>query len=177
MNIVDRLRVEAAVQRFEYHLELRGTRGRRRRDLRRELRSNLTEAAGAEGVPAALAGIGSPRALAAQVSELDASRPRWSVGILWAAVVFAVLMTGLVWTNYVMLATLVASGAHQARIEIWPWLGVRFYAETNASGVPESIGADGSPWWLLLVPVVFLLAAQPWRPWTHREAAVSRAQL
>lgn len=167
MRIVDRVRIEVAVQQFEYHLELRGTGARRRRELRRELRANLGAAAAAEGVGTALDGIGSPRALAVQMSEPDLSRPRWPVGALWAVSVFAVLMVALVWTSIAVLEAVKASGAHEASVRIWPWWGVTFHAKVVGSA--QSVGAEGA-WLVLFVPlVVFVLAAQPWRPWTHRQ--------
>jgi hypothetical protein len=167
VNILQRARIELAVQLFEYHLESRGTRGARRRDLRRELRANLVDAANAEGVAAALEGIGSPLALAVEVGELDRSRPRWWLGALWGAVAFALVLAGIAWTNAVMLATLAASGGGAAAIEIAPWWGIRFTASVGADGTPVSIGAEGSLIWLLAPLAIFLLASQPWRPWTH----------
>lgn len=45
MRASDRLRVENAVFSYSFWLDLRGIAGRRRRDLRRELRANLQDAA------------------------------------------------------------------------------------------------------------------------------------
>lgn len=173
MNLWERARIELAVQRFEYHLESRGTPGRRRRDLRRELRANLLEAAQMDGVAAALDGIGSPRALAVQVGELDRSRPRWWPGLLWGAVTFVVILVGMVQVNAVMLATLAAAGGGNAVIEVPPWWGVRFSAAVGSDG---SIGAEGSLLWVVLPFVVFLVASQPWRPWTRREPSPTAAE-
>ncbi|MFC7492054.1 MULTISPECIES: hypothetical protein [unclassified Knoellia] len=80
MKPVDRLRIESAVLRYDFWLEMRGVRGRRRRALRSELRANLLEATSDVGVTRALFGIGSPKQLAYAAQPADPSRPRWSQG-------------------------------------------------------------------------------------------------
>ncbi len=58
MNLIDRARLEYAVMRYDFWLELRGARGRDRKALRRELRDNLRAASADVGVTRALFGIG-----------------------------------------------------------------------------------------------------------------------
>ncbi|MPZ64703.1 MAG: hypothetical protein GEU83_04020 [Pseudonocardiaceae bacterium] len=54
MTFLDRLRVENAVMVYDFWMDLRGVRGRRRRELRRELRTNLRDAAADVGMGTAL---------------------------------------------------------------------------------------------------------------------------
>lgn len=81
MRIYDRLRIEATVLRYDYWLEMRGVRGRDRRDLRGELRANLHEASADVGTTRALFGIGSPKQLAHAAPDVHPSRPRGASGL------------------------------------------------------------------------------------------------
>lgn len=85
MRIVDLVRIECAISRYDFCLELRGTRGRDRRAMRRELRDNVNAAATDVGTTRALFGIGSPKELAHAATPRSASRPRWSMACsgLW----------------------------------------------------------------------------------------------
>lgn len=162
MTVVDRIRTEYAVQRYDFWLELRGVRGSRRRELRRELRANLVEAGADVGVTRALFGIGSPKQLAYAATEADASRPRWSLGAFWASGTFAVLIVWMALTTLTILQTAkAASTTGPVDVQPFPWLGTTFTVESS----PGSVGAEvQAPWQLLVGPLlVFLLVAQPWR--------------
>ncbi|EAP98782.1 hypothetical protein JNB_01400 [Janibacter sp. HTCC2649] len=162
MKNFDRLRIEYAVQRYDFSLELRGVSGARRRELRRELRANLTEASADVGVTRALFGIGSPKQLAYAATEGDASRPRWSLGAFWASGTFAVLLVWLALTMLTIVETVEAAGVGEpVSVRPFPWLGTTFVVESS----PGSLGAElHAPWQLLVGPLlVFLLVAQPWR--------------
>ena len=50
MSLIDRFRRENAVQQYDFWLDLRAVPMRRRRELRRELRANLTEASADVGM-------------------------------------------------------------------------------------------------------------------------------
>ena len=78
MTVQDRLRIENALLRYDFWLEMRGVAGFRRRALRRELRANLLAASEDVGTTRALFGIGSPKELAYAATEGDPTRPRWS---------------------------------------------------------------------------------------------------
>lgn len=171
MNIIDRIRTENAVQRYDFWLELRGVRGRRRRELRRELRTNLADAAADVGVTRALFGIGSPKQLAFEMSERQESRPRWSLGLLWATAAFGLLLMAVLCTSAVVLQTVQSTGVvgREVRTEVLPWIGVDFLTRVEPGQGGLSVGVDGAPWYLLVPLLVFLLVAQPWRPFTHRE--------
>ena len=162
MNIVDRARIESAILRYDFWLEMRGVRGSRRRDLRRELRTNLAEAGAEVGTTRALFGIGSPKQLAYAATDTDPSRPRWSQGLMWAAGTLLVLLLWLAVTSLNLVQAVDATGTTDpVDVRPFPWLGTTFTVH-SAPGVLE---ASISPLWQLLAGplLVLLLVAQPWR--------------
>ncbi|MFC7488418.1 hypothetical protein ACOCJ7_09035 [Knoellia sp. CPCC 206453] len=162
MKLFDRLRVEYAIIRYDFWLELRGVRGPRRRDLRRELRANLAEASADVGTTRALFGIGSPQQLAYAAQPADPSRPRWSLGLLCATGVFVLVFWGLLATLLTILQTVEAAHVTEAvEVRTFPWFGTTFTAQHT----PGTIDAGFEfPWALLVLPLLtLLLVAQPWR--------------
>ena len=162
MNLVDRARIESAILRYDFWLEMRGVGGSRRRDLRRELRTNLTEAGAEVGTTRALFGIGSPRELAHAATDTDPTRPRWSQGLMWGAGALLVLMVWLTVTSLNLVQAVEAAGTTEpVDVSPFPWFGTTFTVR-SAPGVLE---ASISPLWQLLAGplLVFLLVAQPWR--------------
>ena len=165
MNIVDRTRIESTILRYDFWLEMRGLRGSRRRELRRELRANLAEAATDVGTTRALFGIGSPKQLAYAATDTDPSRPRWSQGALWAALVFGIVIFGCMFTAIAFPAGVEASGVEGRRVHgsVFPWFGVDFAAQVEP-GRSYAAGAGGVGAYFLGLPLLtFLLVAQPWR--------------
>lgn len=162
MNLVDRARIEYAVQRYGFWLDLRGVRAARRRELRTELRSNLTDAAADIGLTSALFGIGSPKQLAFAAQPGDPARPRWQHGFMAATAVFTLLVWGLLATSFTILQTVEAAGvSREVEVQTFPWFGTTFTAQHSPGTI--NAGIQG-PWLLLVLPLVaFLLASQPWR--------------
>lgn len=70
MTVVDTVRIETALMIYGFWMDLRGTPGPRRRELRRELRANLRDAAAEVGTGTALDRLGGTRRLAAEI-DLD----------------------------------------------------------------------------------------------------------
>ncbi len=164
MKPFDHVRSELAVQRYDFWLDLRGVPRRRRRDLRRELRANLADAASHSSIGEALVGIGSPRSLAHDMAEVTASRPRWSAGVLCALVVLMVL--GLAWMFSLVgfLEGVQASGVTGRDVSgsVFPWLGeVSARVEPGGSGLSVSGILPVTVWGPALL--VLLLVARPWR--------------
>lgn len=162
MNVVDIIRVESAVTRYDFWLELRGASRRSRRTLRRELRDNLKIASGDVGTTQALFGIGSPKELAYAVTGSAASRPRWSTGMIWASVAFGLTLVALVFTSLVFMQGVQASNVLGQDVSghVFPWFGTTFHAR---AGDGVSFGFD-APFGLLIVPLfTFVVVAQPWR--------------
>lgn len=165
MNVVDRARVEYAVTRYDFWLDLRGTRGRDRKALRRELRDNLKAAVADAGITRALFGIGSPKQLAYDATPQAAGRPRWSMGALWAGLTFAGVLLALTWTAITFMQVVDASGTRGTQVSssIFPWFGTTFQAELADSGGGFSFAVD-NPIALLALPLlVFVLVSGPWR--------------
>ncbi len=172
MRLLDRIRLESAVLRYDFWLELRGVGGRERRGLRHELRENLRSAAEDVGMERALFGIGSPKQLAWAAAGGDPTRPRWSLGAWWAAGTFGVLLLAMLGTALVVLETVRATGVvdQDVTVSVFPWLGSEFTASVGSDG-GVAFGVDNA-WWLLVLPLlVFLVVAFPWRRLRRRSAA------
>lgn len=172
MNAVDRLRIETAIVRYDFWLEMRGVPRARRGDLRRELRDNLTEARADVGTTRALFGIGSPKELAYAAIEADPSHPRWSQGAFWASGTFAVLVLWMALTTLTIIQSVEAADVTEpVELSPFPWLGTTFTVESG----PGTLGASVTlPWQLILGPLlVFLLVAQPWRLLRRGERATA----
>lgn len=166
MRIYDRVRIEATVLRYDYWLEVRGVRGRDRRDLRGELRANLHEASRDVGTAQALVGIGSPKHLAHAAPEVHPSRPRWSQGCIWASAVFGLVVLGCMFTAIAFTSGVEASGVTGQTVRgfVFPWFGVDFSARVEPGGQGFATGAGGIGMYFLGLPLLtFVLVAQPWR--------------
>ncbi len=166
MTIIDRVRMENAVQRYDFWLDVRGVPMRRRRELRRELRSNLTEARADVGMTRALFGIGSPKQLAYETAPGDPSRPRWGQGALVAAAVFGAVVFACMYTATTFTAGVEASGVvgETVRGFVFPWYGVEFSARVEPDRGGLATGARNVQYYFFGLPLLaFLLVAQPWR--------------
>ena len=176
MSITDQLRIESAVLRYDFWLDYRGVRGRRRRELRRELRANLAEATALEGSRAAVLGIGSPRAMAYAATEGDGRRARWTFGVVCAGVVWFTLSMMWLFSVIGFLDGVDASGVEGRDVSgtSFPWGGA-----VSAHVTPGHGGLSLSatyPWSILaLVALTFLLTAQPWRLVTGRRRGAQAA--
>lgn len=165
LTLGDRARLWLAVQRYSYWLELRGSPGKERRLLIKELRANLDEAARERGVTQALFGIGSPKQLAYETQPLDPRRPRWNLAGMWAVTVFALVTYSMILCGIAFVEGVEASGAFGRRIEaqIFPWFGTTFMAQVEADRGGLLVGMS-HPWPQLVLPLLtFILVAQPWR--------------
>lgn len=172
MNAIDRLKIETAIVRYDFWLEMRGVSGSRRRDLRRELRGNLTEASADVGTTRALFGIGSPKELAYAAIESDSSRPRWSQGAFWASGTLAVLVLWMALTTLTAIQTVEAANVTDpVELSPFPWLGTSFTVESGPGAFSASVNG---PWQLVAGPLlVFVLVAQPWRLLRRKERATA----
>ena len=171
MNLVDRARIESAILRYDFWLEMRGVGGARRRDLRHELRTNLTDAQAEVGTTRALFGIGSPKELAHAATDPDPSRPRWSQGLMWAAGTLLVLLAWLAVTSLNLVRAVEATGTTQpVDVSPFPWFGTTF----TVHSAPDVLEASIAPLWQLFAGplLAFLLVAQPWRLLRRRRPAL-----
>ena len=162
MNALDRARIVGATLSYDLWLDFAGVPGRRRRDLRRELRANLGDATALVGSRKAVRGLGSTREMAAAASVPDPTRPRWTVGFavgisLLALTLIAELLAALSWLDGAMAV------APESRVTgamtFFPGSSLTY--SPSAGGFSVSIGFG----WvcLLLGFIAFVLAAKPWR--------------
>ena len=109
----DRVRVEWAVQRVDFMLDARVPRARRRQ-IRNELRSNITEAARQAGARAAVRQLGDLHSLAA--SYLDVYRGRFDFRAgSWAAIAtYAALQVLSLAIFFAFSSGVIAAGGHGA---------------------------------------------------------------
>ncbi|HEX5511767.1 MAG TPA: hypothetical protein VFX41_08625 [Actinomycetales bacterium] len=177
MSLLDRMRIARVVAGYDFWLEARGVAGRRRRDLRRELRANLTEAAGDVGAREAVRRVGSPRVLAQEALADGAKRPLWSLasscgGLALVVMVFAVLFAAFGFADGVS-----ASGVHE------PVEGPLVLVPGSTAEAHFPVGGGISlgvsfGWSVLVLPaVVFLLVARPWRLLRRNVTAAAGAGL
>lgn len=169
MKLLDRARVERAVQSYDLWLDLRGAAGRRRRELRRELRSNLTEAAAEVGAREAVDRLGSTRAMAVEAHPRLEHRPRWSVGLLAGLLTLAVVVLGevfsaLAWTDGVLAAA--PERAVSGSLAFFPGSSLEYVPDVAGFSITLAFG------WLAPAAgaVVFLVVARAWRSLPGRRA-------
>jgi hypothetical protein len=166
---MDRLRIERVLWTID--LLIHDIRTRRRRTIRRDLRTNLRVAAAEHGVGAAIRQLGPLRQLArgyleAQYGE-GARRPRWMRGALWMFVC-GLLIEALVFacfSSYVAGISAVNPGADG--IYVWNQLGflgagtfrVRFVHGQLQSFTSLVNAGPG----LLYLGAAYILGARLWR--------------
>ena len=162
MNVLDLIRIERAVLAYDFWLDLRGTPGHRRRDLRRELRANLREASARGGARAAVAALGSTRQMAAESGTDDPARPRWGVGAWAGAAAFAVCANLGFFAAFAWFDGAQAAGPDRSVTG-----SVTFFPGSELSYAPAADGFSMSftLGWLpfAVAAAAFLLAARPWR--------------
>lgn len=166
MNLSDRIRLHVTVFRYDSWLDLKGVPGRFRRELRRELRANLTEAAADRGVDEALRRLGSPEALATAdaVALRDPRHPAWGVGLMVSAAVFLVFawtwfIAALAWFDGARAAS-PGAGRAEGAITLYP--GSHLTGTWSADAMQLDVFYPPLPATVLLL-VAFLLASRVWR--------------
>jgi hypothetical protein len=160
------------VGRYDFWLDLRGVPRRRRRDLREELRGNLTAAAGLVGAREAVQSLGPLREMAAGAVDPPGPGPRWSNGWIGASVAFA---TCAVLELIAMLAWISAAdssgAAHvQGSLPLFPASHLEF---SNQGGW----SIEFQPGWLVFAVTVlaFVIGSRPWLALSRRAAARAEA--
>lgn len=175
MNIIDALRTEDLVQRYDFWLEMRGARWSRRKELRRELRANLRAASSDVGTTQALLNVGSAKQLAREATDGEYQRrPQWSRAGFYAALALGAVVLVTLYTATTFTAGVEAAGTVGQEVtgSVFPWLGVEFMARIEEGRGGIAAGAAGSGWLVLGLPLlVFVLTARPWRLVTGRRSA------
>lgn len=174
MGPLDRLRIERAVQVVDTWIG--DLPGRRRRQVRAELRADLLASAEEVGAREAVRRLGPLRRLAA--GYLDAEfgdvrpRPSWAKGMVWAVAAELVLLTalfaGTIGFSAGLDAVKLKSGTYR-----WAPLGDLgpHYVETWAGGQFEAFELDlPLPAGILTVALVFVMGGRMWRTLPLRRA-------
>ncbi|GAA1633317.1 HAAS signaling domain-containing protein [Georgenia ruanii] len=153
----DRVRREAYLLRLQLWLDTYP--GKPRRALVAQLRADLDAAAADTSMARAIAGLGNPRALAAEyLALLPRDRPRWLVGATWAAAWLVAWLLAV--TTFAAALVQVADGAGPAGVAArLLWLELTVVA-TDAT---FSVSSEGFPWGLVLALVLLVLGARGWR--------------
>ncbi|MCI4656266.1 hypothetical protein [Cryobacterium zhongshanensis] len=173
MNLLDHARIIRATLSYDAWLDFAGVPGRRRRDLRRELRANLSDAAALVGSREAVRGLGSTRAMAAAASAPDPTRPHWTVAFtigmsLFGLSVLAETLAALSWLDGARAATPESPVA--GSLTFFPGSSLAY--SPSADGFSLSINFG---WVCLAVGLVsFIVAAQPWRLLIRSTASLSQ---
>jgi hypothetical protein len=161
------LRASLYLTRLEWHLEGVVPASERRRILR-SLREEIDQ--DPRPLEAALADLGSPRALASRYGEGGRPRPLWSIGVLTGlAALFTYWVVFLAFAGG-MLAVVDAAAPMSAQAR---FLFVPVIAFSNPDGI--GIGWSGGVEWLavpgVMVAVALLVGARSWRLFRRAELA------
>ena len=158
-RFLDKLRIGEAVSSYDFWLGLRGVSGRRRRELRAELRANLWDAAQRVGAKQAVKAVGPLRRLAADGAAEPLS-PRWGFGVAVGLVALEVLVMAQVFLTTVVVDTAEAAGARKVDVAVTLVPGMRATYEKAVDGF--TFGMTPGPVPFVLAALVFLWVARPW---------------
>jgi hypothetical protein len=166
LTITDRLRRWSYLQDVELWLDPMP--GRRRREVLRELRADLGEAAADVGMARAIDDLGGARTLArAYVDAEPVRRPSWVRGVLGVGAVLLVAEVGLIAYMFGMSDALLGSGGGSTEGD---YLGVRVL--TTATEAEMSWEMSGWSWPIMIAAALaFAVCSASWRlltrPATH----------
>ncbi|WP_420115192.1 HAAS signaling domain-containing protein [Pseudactinotalea sp.] len=158
LPLTDRLRRWSYLQDVELWLDPMP--GHRRREVIRELRTNLADAAADVGMTNAIEDLGKPRDLAREFVKAEPRRrPSWSLGVIGAgAVLLVAMLAGLAYA-FGMSDSLLDTGGGSAE---GAFLGIRVLAVGTESEL--SWTWSGWSWPITIVAVIaFLVASSAWR--------------
>ena len=168
MTLVDQSRIAWAVVRYNFWMDSRGVPRKVRKGLLQELTANLNEASAHEGSRAAVLAIGSPRALAQAAGEAHEGRARWTFGVAVAGLALAALSYAWMFSMFGFADGVLASGVTGREVSgtSFPW-GTELTMTVQPGDGGFGVGGT-VPWVIpLLTVLVFVVASQPWRPFSH----------
>jgi hypothetical protein len=179
MRLRDKTRIEAAVQRVGWWLDWGHMPGRRRREVLRELRAGLADAARAGELEGALARLGSARSMAEEYLAEERSGLRWRAGVMAAVLAYA-LVTWLVLAFMIGFAEGVQAVGPEVShtYEVGRGLVVADRPLTAFWQTEEGFGASGSllTWpHLVAMLAAFVAFARPWRTLRRHTTTADRA--
>ena len=158
LRFADRLRIERAVRRVDWTLDGRVPMARRRQ-IRSELRSNLTEAAHEVGADRAVEQLGDLRALAGSYLELYRGRFDFQAGS-WAAIItYAAIQAVGIALIIAFHAGVAAGGATGGNYSFEFWSGFGPFAGGVSANGSSFVMLMLSPAHVLLMAVAFLIGS------------------
>lgn len=153
-----RLRIETVVKRLDWRLEGRVPRSRRRQ-IRRELRANLSAAADEVGTEEAIRRLGDVRDLAAEYLEYETGRLPMRAGFAAALVTVVLLeLVGLALLESFRAGFEAGGGSGPWHYSLWPY-------ELEGTAGPRDSWSISISWvGLVGLPLLaFLVLARSWR--------------
>ena len=158
LRLPDRIRIELAVRRVDFTLNGRVPMAKRRQ-IRRELRSNLIEAARDVGAEKAVRQLGNLDALANSYLELYRGRFDFQIGS-WAAILtYAAIQILGVALLIAFHAGVAAGGGHGASYSFEFWSGFGPFAGSVSSNGNTFLLLIMSPAHVLLMLIAFVIGS------------------
>lgn len=167
-SVLDRARIEWAVARYNFWLDLGFVARRARKPLRRELRANLMDATATVGARQAISGLGPIRKLALGIAGEPGMRSRWLVATV-AALTAMALSIAVFWflSAYYMAGAFDSGSEGPGSSWLFPFFGSR--VTVDGSGMYTETG----PFPLVVAVVTFIWVAKPWRGLRDRRGGLS----
>lgn len=158
-RFLDKVRIGEAVSSYDFWLGLHGVGGRRRRELRAELRANLWDAAQRVGAREAVRAVGPLRRLAADGVGTVRS-PRWGFGLALGLVALEIVVMAQVLVSTVVVDTAEAAGAAKVDVAVTLVPGMRALYEKSGDGFTFGMTLGPAPF--VVAALVFVWVARPW---------------
>lgn len=158
LSLTDRFRRWSYLQDVELWLDPMP--GRRRREVVRELRTNLADAAADVGMAQAIEDLGKPRDLAREFVKAEPRRrPSWSLGVLGVgAVLLVAMLAGMGYLSGMTDGVLGVGGG----IAEGNFLGIHVLTTATDTGLAWEL--SGWSWPItILAAIAFLAASSSWR--------------
>lgn len=140
-----------------------------RKEILRDLKANLADAAMDVGMTQAIRDLGTPRALARQYQESEPRlHPTWGIGLTSAAVMFGVVVafTMLYWLGATDALLQQGEGTMSTHV-----FGIPAQIWVDSGSIRSEIGIEGAgyiPWLhLTLIALAFCCGSRIWRLWRH----------
>jgi hypothetical protein len=158
--MADRLRLEAALLRVDWELDGRIP-GRVRRQIKDELRANLSEAARVVGMKAAIRQLGDLRALGASYLEVYRGRMDLRAGFTAAFVAYVAVQVIAFAVFFAFQGGVLSSGGHSAAYDFLNGFGP-FGGSVGAGGRSFEVTIL-TPAHLVVMLAAFVIGSRIWR--------------
>ncbi len=160
LRMADRLRLEAALLRVDWELDGRIP-GRVRRQIKDELRANLSDAAGVVGMKTAIQQLGDLRALGASYLEVYRGRFDLRRGCTAAFVAYVAIQVVVFAVFFAFQGGVLSSGGHSAAYDFLNGFGP-FGGSVGSGGKSFEVSIL-TPAHLVVMLVAFVIGSRMWR--------------